>query len=248
MKNIYIGTSGYSYPHWKGIFYPESLPQSKWLKFYSQYFNTLELNVTFYRLLEEAVFSGWYKRTPKNFLFAVKGSRFITHIKKLNNTEDSVKIFMKRALLLKEKLGVVLWQFPRNFKFNKERLAKFLKTLSHVTNHFSQRHALEFRDESWFNEGVYELLKKYNTALVIADSKVWPKEEIITAGFTYIRFHGGRELYGSNYSDNELKSWALKIKKWQKKNLDIYTYFNNDACGYAIGNAKFLKNMLRINY
>lgn len=242
MSKIYIGTSGYSYPHWVDVFYPEDLSQGKWLEFYAQHFNTVELNVTFYRLPQEKAFEGWYKKTPKDFLFVVKGSRFITHVKKLTDSEEPLDLLISRAKLLKEKLGIILWQLPPTLKADRRRLEKFLVLCSQFK---VCRQAFEFRHQSWFVDEIYELLKKYNLALCIADSPTWPLVEEITADFTYLRFHGGKELYGSNYSDRELKNWASKIKKWQKKNLDIYCYFNNDAYGYAVSNAKTLKKLTK---
>lgn len=254
MSKIYIGTSGYSYPHWTSVFYPEDLPSGKWLEFYAQHFSTVELNVTFYRLPQEKTFEGWYRRTPKDFLFVVKGSRFITHVKKLANCQEPLDLLMSRAKLLKEKLGIILWQLPPSFKIDIQRLEEFLKLLRAQSPEL--RASFEFRHQSWFCQEVYDLLKKYKAALCIADSPrlrspsfggqaYWPYSEEITADFIYLRFHGGKELYGSNYSDRELKEWAKKIKKWEKKNLDIYTYFNNDAYGYAVANAKTLKNLTK---
>ncbi len=242
MKNkIFIGTSGYLYQHWREIFYPKDLSPSKWLEFYCQNFDTVELNVTFYRLPSQRVFESWHKRAPQDFTFAVKGSRFITHIKKLKEIKNPLELFFSRTENLKEKLGVVLWQFPSNFKVGIEKLEKFLVLCSKFK---VGRQAMEFRHQSWFSKEVYDLLKKYNVALVIPDSPHWPSVEEITADFTYLRFHGGRELYGSNYSSKELKNWASKIKRWQRQNLDIYAYFNNDAYGYALKNAKALKKLV----
>ncbi len=245
MSKLYIGTSGYSYPHWTGIFYPEKLSQSKWLEFYAKHFDTVELNVTFYRLPQEKVFENWFKRTPKDFLFVIKGSRFITHVKKLKNCREPLDLLILRTKLLKEKLGIILWQLPPSLRFEEgdRRLEEFLKLFRVQSPKL--RASFEFRHQSWFRKEVYDLLKKYNCALCIADSTSFPKEEVITADFVYIRFHGGAELYGSNYSDKELKKWAGKIKKWQKQGLDIYCYFNNDAYGYAIKNAKTLREMVK---
>lgn len=253
MSKIYIGTSGYSYPHWQDVFYPSDLSQSKWLEFYTQYFNTVELNVTFYRLPQESAFKTWHQKTPDDFIFSIKGSRFITHVKKLKDVEESLKLFLDRCSILEEELGVILWQFPPNFKLaigdkesgiRIERIEKFLKLLISYRLSLNARYAFEFRHESWFCQEVYDLLKQYNCALVIADSPSWPAVEEITANFVYIRFHGGQELYGSNYSQKELKNWAEKIKVWSKQGLDVYCYFNNDAYGYAIENAKMLKRLI----
>lgn len=243
MKNkskAYIGTSGYSYPHWKKVFYPEGLKQSEWFDYYLKNFDTVELNVTFYRLPKEDVFFNWYKKAPKSFRFAVKGSRYITHIKRIQNIEAPLKLFKSRVEKLKEKLGVVLWQLPPRMKKDIKRLEIFCKLLKN--SKINTRHAFEFRDESWLSDDVYDLLKSYNFAFVISHSPGFPYAEKVTADFIYIRFHGGELLYGSNYSKKELENWALKIKKWQKKDLDIYAYFNNDAYGYAVKNAKALKD------
>lgn len=233
---VFIGTSGYSYYHWKGIFYPEDLPSYKWLEYYIKHFKTTELNVTFYRLPQKSVFKNWYKRTPKNFLFVCKGSRFISHVKKLKGIKEAVKLFFDNVLLLKEKLGLVLWQLPPSWKLNISRLEDFLNIISK----YKIRQAFEFRNATWFCSKVFKILKKYKVGLVIADSPRYPLVEKITSDFVYLRFHGGQVLYGSEYSLKELKAWARKIKKWQKKGLDVFVYFNNDAYGFAVKNAKQL--------
>lgn len=237
---IYIGTSGYIYYHWREVFYPAALPSYKWLEHYTKFFKTVELNVTFYRLPQESAFKSWYKRTPKDFIFVLKGSRFITHVKKLQGVVQATKLFFGRASLLKEKLGVILWQLSPSWKKNTERLEKFLKLVSQ----YKIRQAFEFRHESWFCEEVYKILKKYNVALCLADSPYYPKVEKVTADFVYLRFHGGKILYGSRYSKKEMQEWAKKIKRWIKRGLDVYAYFNNDAFGYAVENANELKNLL----
>lgn len=249
---IKIGTSGYSYNHWIEIFYPKDLPQTKWLSFYTKNFDSVELNVTFYHLPDKKVFENWYKNTPKDFTFAVKGSRFITHVKKLNDIEKPLKLFLSKTKFLKEKLGVTLWQFPANLHLATsdkrqgikiERLKKFLKLLKTQTQNSDLRHAFEFRNKTWFCQEIYDLLKKYNCALVISDSLHFPYKEEITADFIYIRFHGGKALYSSEYKEEDLKNWALKIKKWGKQKKDVYCYFNNDAYGYATKNAKTLNKL-----
>jgi uncharacterized protein YecE (DUF72 family) len=234
---IYIGTSGWLYDHWRGIFYPEEVSKTRWFDYYAEHFDTVELNVSFYRLPKKETFIGWWEKSPKNFLFAVKASRFITHVKRLKDCREPWKLFISHAKGLKEKLGPVLFQLPPNLKVNLDRLESFLKIISK----YKVRKAFEFRDESWFCDEVYSLLSKYKTALVLADSPRYPLVEKVTADFVYIRFHGGKILYGSNYSKKELKKWANKIKKWSKKGLDVYAYFNNDAHGYAVDNAMTLK-------
>jgi uncharacterized protein YecE (DUF72 family) len=243
---IYIGTSGYSYQHWAdGVFYPEGLSSNKWLAYYAKYFDTVELNVTFYRLPNEKMFHSWYKRTPDKFYFALKGNRFITHIKKLNDCEDAVDNFLKLASVLKEKLIIILWQLPPSLKINSKKLDTFCKLLKNYKK-INCYHAFEFRHKTWFSSETYEILKKYNYGLCIAHSSRWPCIEEITSDFLYLRFHGGEVLYGSEYSLDELKEWAEKVKKWhQNKKIKIlFSYFNNDAYGFAVKNALEFRKLL----
>lgn len=262
---LFIGTSGWVYPHWEKIFYPDGLPKKDKLKYFSQHFQTTEVNYSFYRLPSRAVYQNWYNQTPNGFVFTVKASRFITHIKRLKEVGDSWKIFLENTLELQDKLGPILFQFPPNFAAtdeNVKRLEKFLDLLrgqtfaigGGLTSIFPNlRFAFEFRHKSWCDEKVYKLLSKYNAAWVIVDSPSFPKAEIITADFVYVRMHaptpkdlvwghGARALFSSKYTNEELKNLAQKIKKWQKAGRDIYCYFNNDAEGYAVKNAKQLLN------
>ena len=242
LKGLYIGTSGYNYPHWwNGTFYPSDLPQKKWLEFYAEYFNTVELNVSFYRLPQKEVFQGWYKRTPKQFVFAVKGSRFITHIKRLKDCREPLSLLMDHASPLKEKLGVVLWQLPPQFEFQKERLEEFCVLLSTLPRSKGHRHVFEFRNKSWFCNEAFRILDEFRFAFCIAHGSGLPLMEKIFSDFIYLRLHGGEVLYGSNYSDKELKQWAEKIQEWRKKDKTVFTYFNNDAYGFAVKNALHLK-------
>lgn len=245
MSKVYIGTSGFNYGHWAdGVFYPQGLAAAKWLSFYASKFNSVELNVTFYRLPERSTFEKWYKETPDNFVFAIKGSRFITHVKKLNNANDSVKLFFDNAAGLGQKLKIVLWQFGANFKINLERFGSFCDLLRKNKIAKNLSHAFEFRHESWFRDEVYGILKKHNFALCIAHSRAWPSEEVVTANYVYLRFHGGKILFTSNYSKKELVAWASKIKKWMGEGKDVYAYFNNDAMGFAPKNALTLHNLV----
>jgi len=245
--NLFIGTSGWVYSHWDGIFYPEDLPSKDKLKYFSQHFKTAEINYSFYHLPRPNTYQNWHSQTPADFIFAVKTSRFITHIKRLNGVQEAWRQFLENALYLKEKLGPILFQFPPSFKATVEninRLESFLKSIS-VSQRLDQRksaeikYAFEFRHQSWCNKKVYNLLKKYNIAWVIADSPSYPKAEVVTADFIYIRLHGSKILFASKYIKKELSSLAQKIKKWLK-NCDVYVYFNNDFHGYAIENAKEL--------
>ena len=256
---IYIGTSGWVYSHWVGKFYPENLPSKDRLKYFAKYFDTAEVNYSFYHLPRPTTFLKWYQETPKGFLFSVKASRFITHIKRLKNVKDPWQQFFENAKNLKEKLGPILFQFPPSFKAEKEniqRLRNFLKLLSNYqlatihyslpTTHYKLRYAFEFRHKTWLDEETYKLLEKYNAALVIADSSRYPKAEVVTTDFVYIRMHGPAELFASKYSDKALENLAKKIKKWQKEKRDVFVYFNNDFHGFAIENALFLKKLLKL--
>jgi uncharacterized protein YecE (DUF72 family) len=239
MSRLFIGTSGWSYPHWAdGVFYPEGLSQGKWLEHYTKFFNCVELNVTFYRSVKRKVFENWNKRTPKNFSFVSKGPRFITHTKKLKVEKKSLDFFMDSCTGLKEKLSAVLWQLPPAFKVDLKRLEAFLKALKKT----KVRQAFEFRHESWFHKDAYCLLKEYNACLCIAHSGSFPCVKEITADFIYLRFHGACSLYSSDYSDKELKEWASFAKKF--KNKDIFAFFNNDAYGYAVTNALKFRELL----
>jgi len=239
MQKLFIGTSGWVYPHWEGIFYPEDLPSKDKLKYFSKHFKTAEINYSFYHLPRPATYQNWYNQTPEDFLFAVKASRFITHIKRLQGTKEASKQFIENALNLKEKLGPILFQFPPSFKATEENVSRLEGFLKLITKR-KTRYAFEFRHKSWCDKKIYNLLKKHNAAWVIADSPNYPKAEDVTADFIYIRMHGSKVLFSSSYTKKELKDLAQKIKKWLKQRLDIYVYFNNDAYGYAVGNAKEL--------
>jgi uncharacterized protein YecE (DUF72 family) len=242
---IYIGTSGYNYPHWwNGVFYPSDLPQRKWLEFYAKYFDTVELNVSFYRLLKKEVFEGWYKRTPREFSFSVKGSRFITHIKRLKDCREPLSHLLENASPLKEKLGMVLWQLPPRFKFDKKRFEEFCVLLSTLPRSKLLRHSFEFRDESWFCQEAFRVLEEFKFTFCIAHGSGLPFMEAVTSHSVYLRLHGGDILYGTNYSDKELKRWADKIQEWRRKGKNVFVYFNNDAYGFAIKNALILKKII----
>lgn len=239
MAKLFIGTSGWNYPHWAdSVFYPEGLSQSKWLEHYVKFFNSVELNVTFYRLVQKKTFQNWYKRTAKDFYFVAKGSRFITQIKKLKAPSEPLNIFMENVLELKEKLVCILWQFPPSYKKDLLRIESFLKLLIKT----KIRQAFEFRNESWFDKEVYGLFRKYNACLCIAHSPRFPCVKEVTGDFLYLRFHGAESLYASNYSDRELKEWANFAKNSKTKT--IFAFFNNDAYGYAVKNALRFRQLL----
>ena len=249
-RKLFIGTSGWVYSHWDGVFYPKDLPSKDKLKYFSQHFKTTEINYSFYRLPRPTIYQNWYNQTTSDFLFAVKASRFITHIKRLKGTNEARKTFIENALNLKEKLGPILFQFPPNFKATPEnikRLEDFLKLITNYkpkTTNYKLHFAFEFRHKSWCDQKIYKLLKKYKVAWVIADSPRYPKAEVITTAFVYIRMHGSRVLFSSKYTKKELQDLAKKIKKWLKVG-DVYTYFNNDAYGHAVKNAKELLKLCK---
>ncbi len=244
MGNIHVGTSGFYYKHWKGIFYPEDLKTSDWLRYYSKYFDTVEINSSFYHTVKPSTYESWFKKTPDKFNFCLKGPRYITHIKRLSDSKPSLRIFFDSFSSLGDKTDIILWQFSKSFKANAERLKTFLNELSKINKKQKIRQAFEFRNQSWFNKEVYSLLKKENCAIVSSDSPDFPREEIETAPFAYFRFHGATFLYSSKYSDRELRDWSLKIKKLLKKDKDVYCYFNNDMEAYAVENGRTLKKLL----
>jgi len=239
MPEYYVGTSGWHYDDWRGLFYPQELAKSKWLEFYARHFNTVELNNSFYRLPSEKAFDNWREASPAGFIFAVKVSRFITHIKRLKNVEEPLQNFLERADLLNNKLGPLLYQLPPNMKRDDERLKAFLITLP-----VRYRHVFEFRHGSWFDDGVFNILRRYNAGWCVFDMPALTSPVVATADFAYIRFHGSTGLYWSNYSDKELSSWAKRIAKLGENLKAVYIYFNNDVAGYALSNAKTLVRLL----
>ncbi len=242
---IFIGTSGFNYDHWGGgIFYPRKLPQSRWLEHYCRFFDTVELNVTFYRLPNAASFEGWNTRTPPDFVFALKGSRFITHIKRLKDVKEPVRIFFERSAPLASKVRAVLWQLSPQMKCDLKRLKDFVHILK---NYKKTRHAFEFRHESWMDDDVFSILSENNMCACHADWPEFLKELPDDFSFIYLRRHGpiGGSLYSACYSDAELLADAKRIQRWVKEKKDVFVYFNNDAGGYAVKNALYLKKLLK---
>ncbi|MGN6645282.1 MAG: DUF72 domain-containing protein [Cytophaga sp.] len=236
---IYIGTSGWHYKHWKGTFYPEDIKEKDQLAQYIQTFHTVELNNSFYHLPLRNTFKQWKKSVPENFIFAVKGSRYITHMKKLKESSEAIHAFLHNASGLKEKLGPILFQLPPGWKINTQRLEDFLKQLP---EHF--RFAFEFRNTSWYTEEVYTLLRKYNCAFCIyeLDRHTSPME--VTTDFVYVRLHGPAGKYQGSYSKRQLNSWAKKCINWQQNHKNVFIYFDNDQEGYAAFNAQTLQQLL----
>ena len=235
LTKYYIGTSGWVYPHWRGVFYPPKLPQSKWLEHYTGLFSTVELNSSFYRLPSERAFFNWRDSSPEGFRYSVKVSRFITHIKRLKDVAKPIETFIERARHLNEKLGPLLYQLPPNMHRNDERLESFLSLLPK-----GLRHVIEFRHQSWLDKAVFDILRRHGIGFCVFDMPDLPCPPLATADFAYIRFHGSSGLYFSCYSNGELDEWALRISRLAKDLDTVYIYFNNDAEGYAISNAQTL--------
>lgn len=233
-----VGTSGWSYKHWKGVFYPVDLPPSSWLSFYVKHFVTVEINNTFYHLPSTTTFETWERVGPTGFVFAVKASRYITHVKRLRDAAEPVANFTNRARLLGRKLGPVLYQLPTGWKADLPRLASFLELLPKDIVQ-----SIEFRDESWFNDQVYELLEKHGVSFCIISLPGFRCPLKVTSPVVYIRMHGSQALY-SRYSGEELEIWADHIAAFTREGQDVYVYFNNDAHGYAVFNATELHELL----
>jgi uncharacterized protein YecE (DUF72 family) len=230
-----IGCSGWNYAHWRnGVFYPPRLPASAWLRFYAEHFDTVELNTTFYRLPKRDAVQRWCEESPDGFAFSVKVSRYLTHIKRLQDVPVHLPLLYERIEPLRPKLAVFLWQLPPTFKADVPRLATALEQLPR-----GERHAFEFRHASWFTDEVLTLLREHGVALVIVDTAV----QELTADFTYVRFHRGTRGRNGKYSQRELQEWAERLAGWAAE-VDVYAYFNNDWEGYAVENARSLANLL----
>lgn len=235
---IYIGTSGWHYAHWVGTFYPKSTPGSEFLFYYTSHFGTVEINNTFYHLPKDQTLRGWGAGTPEDFLFACKGSRFITHMKKLKDPQKSTKRFFHAVSVLGKKLGPILFQLPLRWGINATRLEEFLKVLPK-----KYRFVFEFRDKSWFDLSIFDLLTKHNAAFCLYHLEGQWSPEVVTANFVYIRLHGPNGPYQGDYDDKILRAWARKCMKWSSEGKDVYCYFDNDQKGYAAQNALKLKQM-----
>jgi uncharacterized protein YecE (DUF72 family) len=238
-KKIHIGTSGWHYKHWKGTFYPADTKDKEQLSKYIAYFKTVEINNSFYRLPEPETFTLWKKSVPEDFLFVVKASRFITHMKKLKDVSDSLHLLLKNASHLKEKLGPILFQLPPGWKCNKDRLSDFLKRLPE-----GYRYAFEFRNHTWYDEAVYDLLQQYNCAFCIYELDHHTSPLKVTADFVYVRLHGPKGKYQGSYTKRQLATWMKRCKQWNESGKEVFVYFDNDQEGYAAFNALTLQESL----
>ncbi len=241
-RPVRIGCSGWQYKDWRERFYPKGCAQRKWLGFYSRTFGTVEVNSTFYRLANRDAVARWVEETPEDFVFALKASRYMTHIKRLADLPESMERYYDRIEPLVEspKLGPIVWQLPPNFKRDDDRLRYALGQLP------AGRHCFEFRHESWFAPAVYDLLREFRVALVIGDhpERPWQAHEL-TADWTLVRFHYGARGRRGNYSKTELETWARRLEQW-RRSTEVFAYFNNDWEGFAVANGRWLKKRLRV--
>jgi uncharacterized protein YecE (DUF72 family) len=234
---IRIGCSGWSYPHWRKRFYPEKLPARDHFAFYAQHFNTVELNNSFYRQPPRERFVAWAEQAPSGFLFAVKGSRYVTHIKRLAVEPKSIDLVVDAARGLGDKLGPILFQLQANFHLDLERLQRFVAMLP-----ADLRYTLEFRHDSWLVPPVFDVLRGRRIALCIPDHPKMPKSFENTSDFAYVRMH--QPPRGLGYGEQALHTWAQRVLEWSGQQLDVFVYFNNDIEGHAIKDAQTLISLL----
>jgi uncharacterized protein YecE (DUF72 family) len=239
---VRVGCSGWQYDSWRGKLYPDGLAKGRWLQRYAQAFDTVEVNSTFYRLASRDAVARWVEETPPDFVFAAKASRYLTHIRRLQNLAEGIGRYYEAIEPLVEsgKLGPIVWQFPANFHRDDERLGRALPLLP------PGRHCFEFRHESWFVPETYARLREHGVALVIGDhpDRSWQAHEL-TADWTFLRFHYGRRGRNGNYSERELDEWAKRIDGWRRR-VEVFAYFNNDWEGYAVKNALGLQARLGV--
>jgi uncharacterized protein YecE (DUF72 family) len=240
MRPVRIGCSGWNYDDWRGRLYPEGLGRAHWLERYAEEFDTVEVNSTFYRLASRDAVARWVEQTPPGFVFALKASRYLTHVRRLRDIDTGIARYYERIepLVDSGKLGPVVWQLPANFKRDDEVLAGALERLP------KGRHCFEFRHESWFTRDVYELLSEHGVALVIGDHPKWPfQARELTTDWTLVRLHHGRRGRRGNYSETELDEWGRRIAAWRSR-AEVFVYFNNDWEGFAVENARGLSARL----
>jgi uncharacterized protein YecE (DUF72 family) len=238
---IRIGTSGWNYRHWRGVFYPERLPVKRWFEFYKHYFDTVEINNSFYHLPSAEVFSAWARQAPPGFVYAVKASRYITHLKKLKDPAEPLETFLGRARNLGPHLGPVLFQLPPHWHRDLVRLKEFI-SLPH-----DMQHVFEFRHPSWCHEEVKALLVETGMNYCIHDSRYFDCPAWVTGPLVYIRFHGPRDpSHEGRYNRAHLRAWAEKIRQFHQSGHDVYAYFNNDTGGHAVTNARELQHLLQV--
>jgi uncharacterized protein YecE (DUF72 family) len=240
LRRFRVGTSGWVYADWRGVFYPPDLPQSQWYAYYAKVFDTVEINYSFYRLPSEQTFDRWREQASEDFVYAVKASRYITHLKHLKDAAEPLTRFLERARRLDEKLGPILWQLPPRWRANPERLEDFASLLPSNLSH-----AFEFRDPRWFIAPVRRILERHGLAFCIFDMPGLPCPTWVTDDVVYLRFHGSESVYGGQYGREALRPWANQIRAWLSQGRQVYAYFNNDAFGFAVKDAQELDHLLR---
>ena len=239
---LHVGTSGYSYKEWKGNFYPEDLPAKEMLSYYSRRLPAVEINNTFYHLPKEETFAAWGKKAPPDFLYAIKASRYLTHIKRLKDPEEGLARFFAGVKRLKDHAGPILFQLPPHWHWDQERLRYFIRQLPS-----RWRHVFEFRHPSWCNEEVRSLLTKKKVSFCIHDLRDFSCPKWVTGPLVYVRFHGATAIkYAGCYDSSHLQEWAEHIREYQQSGLDVFAYFNNDNQGYAVKNAQELRTLLKL--
>jgi len=236
---IRVGTSGWSYPHWMGTFYPPEVKASQLLSEYCRHFESVEVNYSFYHLPRVSTLAGLWQTTPSGFLVSVKAHRYLTHRLRLKDAAEPLANIVQRMALLQDKLGPILFQFPEKFPRDIDRLAGFLELLPPRL-----RFTFEFRHPSWFCPEVYERLGRHGCALTVADTPKFPLVFEVTADFVYCRLHGSRVLYGSPYAEEELQTWAERARGWSAEGRDVFIYFDNDFLAHAPRNAVRLREIL----
>jgi uncharacterized protein YecE (DUF72 family) len=234
-----IGTSGWYYEHWRDQLYPADLPKRRFLEYYARHFSTVELNNSFYRLPAEKTFAGWRSGSPEGFVFSVKASRYLTHLKRLLQPDEPLERLLERAKALEEKLGPLLYQLPPRFAPDLARLEAFLRALPR-----ERINVIEFRDRRWLEEPVYDALRRHGVGLCIYQWEDYTSPLVVTSAFVYLRFHGPGKAYQGSYPDHDLQRWADRVRGWQAEDLAVFCYFNNDPGGHAVRNARRLRGLL----
>jgi uncharacterized protein YecE (DUF72 family) len=237
---IRVGCSGWQYRHWRGDFYPADLPTDQWLAFYARSFDTVELNNSFYRLPSADAFAAWRRRVPVGFCFAIKASRYLTHLRKLREPAQPLGLLWSHAARLGPRLGPMLYQLPSHWQRNTDRLSAFLDAAPR-----DRAQAIEFRDRSWYDPAVYELLRAHGVALCLHDmtGSASPAEPV--GPFVYLRMHGSGSRYAGRYPDDALRVWADRLRSWSASGCSCWVYFNNDIGGHAPRDAVRLRDMIQ---
>jgi uncharacterized protein YecE (DUF72 family) len=243
---VHVGCSGWQYAHWRETFYSAGLPQRSWFSFYASIFDTVEINNTFYRLPAAETFAHWRDQAPSRFVYAVKASRYLTHMKKLKDPEDPLHLLLSRARHLGPHLGPILYQFPPRWRLDLERFEGFLMALRRVSRQLriNAPHTVEFRDASWYDDRVFALMERYRVALCLHDMQGSATDRVAIGPCVYVRYHFGTRKYGGRYGDRRLAGWAAWLAERAARGMDVYAYFNNDEAGHAPRDAVRLRSLV----